>query len=163
MKIAPWSAWVRHTPLQEETFLIGERGDAWAFTSYPIGEGTPYMERWILYTPWRSFRLHHILRSDHDRDLHDHPFDFWTFLLTGGYVEVLPTHAAPCSIVGCFGYTVERRRRQFSFRHVVAETPHRLVLDRPVWTFVIAKPKRRRWGFYIGGFTPQHWVPHREY
>lgn len=67
-----------------------------------IGEG-PYMLRWWLFgtskkrddygnpQPRRpfgwSFYLHIFLRSDDDRALHDHPWDFWTFLLVNGYRE----------------------------------------------------------------------------
>jgi len=53
-----------------------------------------YMERWWLFKPrsWLPFRtrIHHILRSDNDRHLHDHPSDFWTLILRGGYWEHVP-------------------------------------------------------------------------
>lgn len=67
-----------------------------------IGEG-PYMLRWWIFgtskepdehgdpKPRRpfgwSFYLHLFLRSDDDRALHDHPWDFWTWLLVNGYRE----------------------------------------------------------------------------
>jgi hypothetical protein len=67
-----------------------------------IGEG-PYMLRWWLFgtskekddngepKPRRpfglSFYLHIFLRSDDDRALHDHPWDFWSILLVNGYRE----------------------------------------------------------------------------
>src|SRR5208282_805597 len=53
-----------------------------------------YMERWWIRRPkegrkW-TCRLHHILRSDEDRHLHDHPWPYVTIILKGGYWEVTP-------------------------------------------------------------------------
>lgn len=96
-----------------------------------------YMERWYLQTPWFTLRLHHILRSDEARALHDHPWDFWSVLLTGGYTEVTPTGTRYWP-----RWSLVRRR---------AEDLHRLVLDQPVWTLVWTGPKRRSWGFVIDG------------
>lgn len=64
----------------------------WAAYAHHLGD---YMHRWILRTPWGTLRLHHILRSDDDRHLHDHPFDFTSFLLTGGYLEITDTFSNP--------------------------------------------------------------------
>jgi hypothetical protein len=47
-----------------------------------------YMHRWLVRTPWFTLRIHHILRSDNERDLHDHPFDFTSFIFKGSYTEV---------------------------------------------------------------------------
>lgn len=50
-----------------------------------------YMERYWLVPekPWLPFaiRIHIIKRPDSDRHLHDHPFDFRTFVLDGMYIE----------------------------------------------------------------------------
>ncbi|MHA2063638.1 MAG: hypothetical protein ACXABY_04560 [Candidatus Thorarchaeota archaeon] len=101
-----------------------------------------YMERWILKTPFGSIRLHHILRSDNDRHLHDHPWSFTSILLTNGYTEVTEDG--------------EKHWPQFSVIEVKAEDRHRLVLSRPVWTLVFAGPKIREWGFWTDtGFV--HW------
>lgn len=104
-----------------------------------------YMERWILRTPWFMVRVHHILRSDRGDDLHDHPFDFASFILHGGYTEVTPLGVAAYSA----GNVLIRR----------AEQLHRLVLDHQAWTLVFTGPLRRSWGFR----TPTGWVDWREY
>ena len=52
--------------------------------------GGDYMRRWTLRTPIGMLRLHHILRGDDDREFHDHPFDFTSIILAGGYVEHRP-------------------------------------------------------------------------
>lgn len=135
----------------EKKYYLGSK-DSWlSYFTYHIGS---YMKRYILYTPWRTIRLHHILRSDHDRALHDHPFNFWTFLLTGDYTEVLPD-----------GVGAEKwiKRKKWTLRWVKAETPHRLVLDKPVWTLVIAEHQSRDWGFYVGGNEPKNWIYHKNY
>jgi hypothetical protein len=93
-----------------------------------------YMRRWTLETPWFSFRVHHILRSDHARSFHDHPFDYWSLLLTNGYTEHTP-----------LGY---RYYPRFSLLKRYAESQHRLELtDGPVWTLVWTGPNRKPWGF----------------
>ncbi|MCY1429331.1 hypothetical protein D9M71_452450 [compost metagenome] len=59
-----------------------------------------YMARWWLLNPYDrnshkpkywwfpwSIRIHHILRPDDDRDLHDHPWDARTVILRGWYAE----------------------------------------------------------------------------
>ena len=61
---------------------------------------TRYMGRWWLFNPYSrethkpalwwcpwSFRIHHIMRHDEDRDLHDHPWNARTIILRGWYVE----------------------------------------------------------------------------
>jgi hypothetical protein len=100
-----------------------------------------YMERWMTPRFWNKLpriRLHHIMRSDSDREMHDHPFDFTSIILSGGYTEHRPDGSrrfyGPGSIV---------RRK--------AEDLHRLELDVPAWTICITGPKRRDWGFMRDG------------
>lgn len=58
---------------------------------YAPGDGLPsvlYMKRWrLIHRKWFGVRIHHIVRSDGDRELHDHPFSFVSFILKGGYWE----------------------------------------------------------------------------
>ena len=93
-----------------------------------------------------SIRFHHLLRSDDDRDLHDHPWDFASLLLTGSYVEVTPDGAT-----------------EYEAPHLIvkrADELHRIELpDGPVWTYVVTGPVIRRWGFATGG----GWVPWTQY
>lgn len=63
-------------------------------------DGAMYMRRnWVihpksiasrilrLFTPYHSARLHLIKREDWDRNLHNHPFEYRTFVLKGWYRE----------------------------------------------------------------------------
>lgn len=148
----------------KKNYWLGWEGLPFAVYTYHIGD---YMHRWIVQTPWGSLRLHHILRSDRDRDMHDHPVDFWTLLLTGGYVEWLPADH-PESRVKLLAeptpglpapHAVGHRRQRFSWRYVQAETAHRLQLFEPVWTLLWCWPPRRDWGFH----TAEGWVPAKVY
>jgi hypothetical protein len=112
--------------------------------------GAPYMERFFLLgdsnrASGMTARYHHILASDR-ADLHDHPWDFVSVILSGSYVETTPTS-----------------EREFGPGSVLvrsAEQLHRLTLPSgPVWTFVVLSPPRRRWGFE----TADGWVHWSEY
>lgn len=127
------------------------KGTRWALYRHHLGN---YMHRWIWLTPWGSLRLHHILRSDADRHLHDHPFDFTSFLLTDGYIEV-----TPCVLPNGQLARQHEFKPRFSRVRKVAEEAHLLVLTRPLWTFVVTGPKRRNWGFH----TEKGWIYYRDY
>lgn len=106
-----------------------------------------YMRRWSLKTPWGTLRLHHILRSDNDREFHDHPMDFTSLILVGGYVEHRPGGESRLFMPGA----VVRRR---------AEDLHRLELvGESAWTVLATSPYRRAWGFA----TEDGWVAAEHY
>ena len=110
-----------------------------------------YMRRWIWTTPVGTLRLHNILRSDNDRHLHDHPWDYWSLLIRGEYIE----HQA-------HGARVHRRAPSLAFRR--AETAHRLEVIRPAWTIVSTGPRRREWGFWTEySVMRRSWVHHEHY
>lgn len=106
------------------------------------GDDDPYLERWwvIPRNRWFNIYLHHFLRDDDDRALHDHPWLNCSILLTGGYREHVP------------GRAIDRRRWWPVFRRAVAS--HRIELTHgQVWTLFITGPKIREWGFHC----PQGW------
>lgn len=111
------------------------------------GAERPYMRRWWLIPRNRVFNvyLHHILRDDDDRALHDHPWFNCSILLRGAYYEVMPTRGA----------TLMRRLRTAG--SVVLRSPwaaHRLeVAGSECWSLFLTGPLQRRWGFWC----PQGW------
>lgn len=133
----------------EKALNVAGHRKRWALFTHHLGD---YMQRWILKTPWGQIRLHRILRSDADRFMHDHPFDFTSFLLTGGYTEITPISTS--KLIGQAKFWP-----RFSLVRKKAEDLHRLVLDKPVWTLVFGGLKRRDWGF----FTDKGWVGWEEY
>lgn len=92
----------------------------------------PLLKRYRVFNN-RFFGLfiHHLLRSDIERDLHDHPWWFWTFLLSGSYEEKTP--------VGWF------HRSRWSLLYRPADWYHALKLEKPVWTLVLVGPQYRVW------------------
>lgn len=107
----------------------------------------PYMDRVYLWRcKWFSIRFHKLLMSDMDRDLHDHPWNWVTFMVKGAYYETTEN-------------CVKRVRAGMVNGHK-AETPHKLTLISPeVWTIFITGGKFREWGFH----TESGWVHWQDY
>lgn len=114
------------------------------------GERCPtYLYRWELIRVGRVFAiyLHHFVRNDWSRDLHDHPKRFISIGLKGSYVEETPrgerTYHAPWV-------------RSFPATHI-----HRLRLvdEQECWTVVIVSRAVRKWGFWHGA----NWIPWKTY
>lgn len=106
------------------------------------GDADPYMRRWWLIprNRWFNIYLHHFMRSDDDRALHDHPWWNFSILLRGRYVE----HSISA---GGINRKVERRAGQMKFRG--AKAAHRIeLIDGPCWTVFVTGPVLRSWGFH---------------
>jgi hypothetical protein len=130
--------------------------------------GNPYLVRLsIIELFGYALKLHIILRSDRNRELHDHPWTFWTWMLCGGYWEHTPITEWTCrsdwnwpgrpKIVG----TTRTWIAPGSRRTCRSPYPHRLELEagNPAVTLVLMWPKEREWGFY----KPSGWVPWHKY
>lgn len=116
--------------------------------------GDPYMVRYKLFRlPFLKVYLHHILRSDEDPELHDHPWNFVSIILWGGYWEVCSTPGHP----GVPDWP--RRIRAGSVVRHRAEDAHRLVLEKPAWTLIFATGRKRKWGFH----ADEGWMPYSDY
>lgn len=115
----------------------------WLFNPYPHGSDGDG-RRW----PWLpSVRVHHILRADHDRHHHDHPWNARTLILRGYYIEQRGTQRID-RIPG------DTARLNFGEYHRITE-----VSTGGVWTLFISGKKRGTWGFNVDGNK----VPWREY
>lgn len=113
--------------------------------------------------------LHWLARPDDDDCLHDHPFDFSTRVLSGGYTEEVPAGPWHDRTLG----PLHRRTRGVdrladtkegetatSYPRA-AEQLHRIAVVEPdTWTFVQTGPKRRQWGFHPAG---KPWQYYRDY
>lgn len=112
----------------------------------PIGlVEEPLLIRYILFRlPAFGIYVHHLLRSDFDRALHDHPWPFVSIMLRGGYTEIhdQTLDGKPVE-VQCPPGTVLLRP---------AEWRHRIVMPRrgaTAWTLVLVGRRQRRWGFWL--------------
>jgi hypothetical protein len=139
----------------------------WLLNPYPPADGEDRRAWWRKHLP--SVRVHHILRPDTDRHLHDHPWHARTVILDGWYEEErLGNPAAPLPRDFCGmrrmqdgtvrdrlhrneGYTGELR---FGEYHRIS----RVSLGGVVTLFITWR-KQGTWGFEVDGRK----VPWSEY
>jgi len=138
-----------------------------------------YMGRWWLFNPYSrethksalwwcpwSLRIHHIMRQDEDRNLHDHPWNARTIILRGGYTEQrLLDHDDP----GLSGLNMPASgqateyidRRPGETAQLRYGEYHRIdtVADGGAFTLFITSPYKGTWGFLVDGVK----VPWRTY
>lgn len=142
-------------------------------------DGDAYLLRFWLTPPEKgddqgfesgnSVLLHVFARGDDDAALHDHPWDFQTTILSGGYWEHLPSafwerYLAACTDVQLRGPQWNARRE---FRDTGATVRHQAtdlhcvgeVLPNTV-TLVRTGPRIRSWGFHPEG---EPWVPYKQF
>ncbi len=147
-----------------------------------------YMGRWWLFNPYSrkshkpalwwcpwSFRVHHIMRPDEDRDLHDHPWNARTIILLGWYTEQrllraddpalhqLVVSAAEQGMPpnAAFHATEHIDRRAGDTARLMHGEYHRIDQVSPggVYTLFITSKWRGDWGFLVNGVK----VPWRTY
>lgn len=130
-----------------------------------------YLRRYYIYRGKHRphIYLHHIVRSDYERACHDHPWDFVSLILKGGYREfnevILPhtTFAVVQNgvvnttitiggrsyrtVPGGTSVTTSRVLRPGDVVRHGCEDLHRLELTKPAWTLVFTGPRKRDWGF----------------
>lgn len=114
---------------------------------YIGGRDDPYMCRWWLIprNKWFNIYLHHFMRSDDDRALHDHPWWNVSYLLSGEYTE----HTINAGVVN-----VKTILKSGTFKFRYASFAHRIELHNgPCWTLFITGPRIREWGFHC----PKGW------
>jgi len=128
-----------------------------------------YMERrWLVVPRWWTLgcgaRVHHTVRSDGDRHLHDHPWWNISVILRGSYFEEMP-------VIGGGEWHYDKASRDWRectvsalrlpgrvvFRR--AEDRHRLTIGASggCWSLFIVGPRRRLWGFRTGPTAWQVW------
>ena len=136
---------------------------SWAFMQkfYIGGRENPYIIRWTLVrTPLGSLMVHKMCRSDYERALHDHPWNFVSVVLKGFYWEAVGP-----------GARVMRKRWSVAYRP--ATWKHRVVLPlargefinnppkhEPCWTLVLCSRRLRSWGFWMPDGTWCWWRKH---
>jgi hypothetical protein len=104
-----------------------------------IGE---YMSRyWLVPYSWRlpfAIRIQHIKKPDSEKALHDHPWNFRTFVLKGYYIE---ENTFGGTRVITEGSTYKRYAHEF---HRIAR-----VDKTGVWTLFITGKKYNSWGLWL--------------
>lgn len=120
-----------------------------------------YLRRWVLFGALWSppeprwwmpkwvgrILVHHFVRSDADRELHDHPWPFFSLILRHGYIEETEaglTYIRPWRII----------YRPANWRHRVHVQP-----GKTPWTIIFTGHKERTWFFWRDGVA----IPWREF
>lgn len=170
--VADWL--VRHAQRTPYTHITGPDGSLymgrwWLFNAYPGSSSDPdTRSAWRKLLP--SVRVHHIMRPDNDRDLHDHPWNARTIILRRWYREERPLakvsiddllrHCRSDVVVAGQARAVLDRTAGYTGRLLFGEY-HRIseVAEGGVWTLFITWRKRGTWGFMVDGKK----VPWRTY
>lgn len=128
------------------------------FKREDIGPGD-YMKRWVVYR-FKSGRCCYIQRFGHGDDarhMHDHPKDFISIGLCGGYVECVPQYPIVEGLItGRVHVTYEAPWIRRIGKWHVHSLPH---ITPGTWTVLFGGRNCRKWGFY----TNEGWVHWREY
>lgn len=117
-------------------------------------EGKVHFRRYrLLATPWFNIYIHQILKSDAEAHMHDHPWNFFSFILSGGYKEV-STYAPSWQQVWTHYYL------RHSLVHHKRSDAHKITLMAPcVWTLVLTYGKWKTWGYQ----TEAGWIDFKSY
>lgn len=106
----------------------------------------------IIQTPWVSVYIHWIYLPDTDRDLHNHPWVFTSYILRGGYRELRSLNDDPIH----YQYDWPR----WSRHKMYMDEWHKITqLQKGTITLVITGHRKQTWGFR----TDEGFVPWYEY
>lgn len=100
-------------------------------------EHGPYLQKWLVDrgSDGSATYVHRFLRSDADDEMHDHPWDNATLVVSEGYWEITPSGRRWLPP----GTVVQRAATEF----------HRVEIEpgRPPLSIFMHGPKRNAWGF----------------
>lgn len=101
----------------------------------------PYAYRWVFIFFGYSIRIHRWFRSDDKRYMHDHSWDFRTFVLRGSYVDVSQNEN---------GEIIREHVTTTAFR----KATHKHYVEIPqsgALTLLFCSKPYRKWGFWDKG------------
>lgn len=133
--------------------LDGYMGRWWVFNPYGSDQAQNELDRHTAKYNWLpSVRIHHILREDLDRALHDHPWNARTIILDGWYKEdrLMPDGSTQ-TFYRFEGGTAGLKHGEY---HTITE-----VSKGGVWTLFFTWEWKGDWGFLVDGVK----VPWKEY
>lgn len=118
-------------------------------------QGQVHFRRYrLIQTPWFAIYIHQILESDKDTDMHDHPWNFTSLILSGSYYEsykIAPDFQSIHNKVYFVGDVIKHK----------AEDVHKITIQTPeVWTLVFTSGRVRDWGYRL---KYDSWIGHKEY
>lgn len=155
----------KRTPYQHIMSADGSdiyMGRWWLFNPYSRETNEPKL--W--WCPW-SVRIHHIMREDQDRDLHDHPWNARTIILRGSYTEQRLFDMEPGALME-FLHRIPSGAKNVQATEYIDRNPgdtatlnfgeyHRIdsVSEGGVYTLFITGKYQGTWGFLVNGIKVQ--------
>lgn len=131
----------------------------------------PYLVRFYVFLKDRkkfpfNVTLHKVLKSD-EPTLHDHPWNYATFIIKGGYNEFVPVYSKEGKVVGA--QAVWRGPGHFRVRG--SDDLHWLELKKdadgneiPCWSLFFMGKKAKEWGFMRFVKTQGYrWIHNKDY
>lgn len=116
----------------------------------------------LIQTPWFGWYIHWIYLPDRDRDPHDHPWNFWSLILRGGYTEQVwqKWGAQRIRVDGHGAFLGEFVWKAFSWHKMSIERAHMIHRLQPgTVSMIFTGPRHRTWGFW----TREEFVPYTKY
>lgn len=120
-------------------------------------EGVLHFQRYRFFQSKKfAIYLHFIAKSDEDKHPHNHPWNFVSIILKGGYIESLWKYDTVYNVSGipnCHynGYFITKYVRKLWKNFIAirdAESYHKIELLAPTWTLVFTGPRRLdEWGY----------------
>lgn len=120
----------------------------------PMGKKeSPYLYRWTFLFFGYSLRIHHWIKSDDRRFVHDHSCDLISMVIRGKYYN-------------CIGENAENVKRYmvkpFKPKFMKAHVRHYLDIPRGgAWTIILCGRPYHKWGFYIKNRITHEYVKWR--
>lgn len=111
--------------------------------------GMVYLRRLrIIQTPWFGVYLHFIYDVDADQDPHDHPWPFWSYIVRGGYHEVVYKNVRRHDSTP--GQGLVRKWTRGTWHGFNMKWAHRIIMIRPGTISLVVVGRRRPsdWGFW---------------
>lgn len=136
--------------------LEGYMNRWWLFNGYGNDPSTPEKSRHGKPIAWLpSVRVHHILREDYARDMHDHPWDARTIILRGNYDEERLMPPPESGMVYFYQREAgDTATLKFGEYHNITR-----VSEGGVYTLFFTWKYMGTWGFWVNNKK----VPHKEY
>lgn len=154
---------IKHIVKKLETHLHS-KGKYFVITGRPINntETVPYLMRYFVFrSSFFNIYIHRFLRSDAD-ELHDHPWNFGTYVVEGEYKEHT-FYGVNHRKEGSFAY-----RRSTDFHRVEVDKNRSMdeINEAPL-TLFFSGPRKKEWGFMSRNYGYSHakprWIPYWEY
>jgi hypothetical protein len=132
-------------------------------------EGVVHFRRYRLISlPFLNLYVHQLLHSDMDAHMHDHPWNFDSFILFGSYLEQASYPrkkwiGKDITSAKQEGMSLAIHSGKYSAGDLISHTRndvHRITLLTPVvWTLVLTTGFKSEWGYQ----TKEGWIQHQEY